>query len=145
MIGKGTVFILALAGAASVGLFSVKYRVQDLEGEFDRLTRSVTAERQAIHVLEAEWSHFNEPGRLRRLAERYLGLAPLATGQIQTSLVHGRAPGGDAERRSPATIPVARDRPAGDATATIPRVEDAYIRTVYRAIRAARGTEGAGG
>ena len=35
-----------------------------------------------IHVLNAEWSHLNEPQRLQKLAEKYLDIGPMKTEQI---------------------------------------------------------------
>jgi cell division protein FtsL len=72
-----TLLFLLLAGALSVVLFSVKYQVQDLEQEMVDLNKSIIDERQSIHVLQAEWSHLNDPQRLRVLATRYLGMKPV--------------------------------------------------------------------
>ncbi|NQU59351.1 MAG: hypothetical protein HQ513_19135 [Rhodospirillales bacterium] len=72
-----TLLFLLLAGALSVVLFSVKYQVQDLEQEMVDLNGSIIDERQSIHVLQAEWSHLNDPQRLSILAERYLGMKPV--------------------------------------------------------------------
>ena len=71
-----TLLFLLLAGALSIALFSVKYQVQDLEEELVELNRSIISERQSIHVLNAEWSHLNNPERLGILAERNLGMKP---------------------------------------------------------------------
>ena len=72
-----TLLFLLLAGAISVALFSVKYQVQDLEDDLDSLNRSIIMERQSIHVLNAEWSHLNNPERLGSLARRHLGMQPV--------------------------------------------------------------------
>ncbi len=82
MIHLSTLLTLLFAGAISLVMFSVKYEVQDLEDELSRLNRSIIAERQAIHVLKAEWSHLNNPERLRSLARRYLGLKPVEAKQF---------------------------------------------------------------
>jgi cell division protein FtsL len=79
-----TVLFVLLAGALSLALFSVKYQVQDLEGELVDLNRSIKVEQQAIRVLKAEWSHLNNPERLRGLAERHLGLDQVRPEQMQT-------------------------------------------------------------
>jgi cell division protein FtsL len=79
-----TMLFVLLAGALSLALFSVKYQVQDLEGELANLNRSIKAEQQAIRVLKAEWSHLNNPERLRGLAERHLGLDQVRPDQMQT-------------------------------------------------------------
>ncbi|MAH83269.1 MAG: hypothetical protein CBB68_02755 [Rhodospirillaceae bacterium TMED8] len=77
-----TLAILLVSVAVCVGLFLVKYRVQGLEGRLDDLNREIARDREAIRVLRAEWSHLNEPERLRALADRYLGMKPLAVQQI---------------------------------------------------------------
>jgi cell division protein FtsL len=77
-----TFLFLLLAGALSVVLFSVKYQVQDLEQEIIDLNGSIIKERQSIHVLEAEWSHLNDPKRLTMLAERHLGMKPVKPAQM---------------------------------------------------------------
>ena len=79
-----TMLFVLLAGALSLALFSVKYQVQDLEGELVDLNRSIKAEQQAVRVLKAEWSHLNNPDRLRGLAERHLGLDQVRPEKMQT-------------------------------------------------------------
>ena len=64
MMRTSTLSILLLAVAIGVGLFMVKYRVQDLEDQLVTLNREIARDRQAIQVLRAEWSHLNEPSRL---------------------------------------------------------------------------------
>ncbi|MDH5748283.1 MAG: hypothetical protein OEY85_03135 [Rhodospirillales bacterium] len=73
---------LLLASGLILTLFTVKFQVQDLEDELVRLNKMVVADLQAIHVLEAEWSHLNEPARLRNLAERHLGLVEIRPDQL---------------------------------------------------------------
>ncbi len=84
MARQTTLLFALMAVGISLTLFLVKYRVQDLEDQLLSIERTVAEDRQAIHVLNAEWSHLNEPNRLRDLAERHLGLVPLKTGQIAT-------------------------------------------------------------
>jgi cell division protein FtsL len=75
---------LVLAGALSLALFSLKYQVQDLEDELVDLNRTILADQEAIHVLKAEWSHLNDPRRLRSLARRHLGMRPVMPAQLAT-------------------------------------------------------------
>jgi hypothetical protein len=82
MIRTTTLLFMLLAAALSLALFSVKYRVQDLEGEITGLNRSIIRDRKAIHVLGAEWSYLNNPGRLGDQARRYLDMAPVSAEQI---------------------------------------------------------------
>lgn len=82
MTKRTTFFALALAGLMSLVLFVISYQVQDLERELDALNRDIVRDSQAVHVLRAEWSHLNDPMRLRALSERYLGLEPIETNQV---------------------------------------------------------------
>ncbi len=75
---------LLLAGVISLALFALKYQVQDLEDELVKLNRSIFADQEAIHVLKAEWSHLNDPRRLRSLARRHLGMKPITPNQLAT-------------------------------------------------------------
>jgi len=84
MIRHTTLLFVLLACALSLALFSVKYQVQDLEEELVGLERSIVSERQAIHVLKAEWSHLNDPSRLGALAREYLGMKPVAPNRVAT-------------------------------------------------------------
>ena len=84
MIRHSTLVFLLMAGAVALALFSVKYQVQDLEKELTQLNRSTIKDREAIHVLKAEWSHLNNSARLRVLAGRHLGMKPLNPEQMGT-------------------------------------------------------------
>ena len=77
-----TLSILLSAIAIGIGLFMVKYRVQDLESQLDDLNRQIARDREAIQVLRAEWSHLNEPRRLKVLASRYLSMAPVSLDKV---------------------------------------------------------------
>ncbi|MBT6095766.1 MAG: hypothetical protein HOH04_12860 [Rhodospirillaceae bacterium] len=79
---SSTLAIVLVAVAIGVGLFMVKYRVQDLEDQLVDINREIARDREAIQVLRAEWSHLNEPQRLRALAGRHLGMAPVVVGQV---------------------------------------------------------------
>ena len=79
-----TLLSLFLAGAFSLALFSLKYKVQDLDNSLKQLNQSIVAERRALHVLKAEWSLLNDPARLRPLAEQHLGLGPVSPAQVGT-------------------------------------------------------------
>jgi hypothetical protein len=85
MIRPATILIVLLAASLSLTLFVVKYQVQDFEGELVEYNRALSDNRQAIHVLKAEWSYLNQPARLRNLAERYLGLAAIEARQVGTA------------------------------------------------------------
>jgi cell division protein FtsL len=89
MVGKGgrvmkrtTLLTLLLAAGLAVVLFKVKYEVIDLEDELAQMNREIVADREAVHVLKAEWSYLNDPARIKRLADRYLDLEPVQPRQI---------------------------------------------------------------
>ena len=84
MVRHSTLLFLLLAGALSLALFVLKYQVQDLEDELMQLNRTIVSDTQAIHVLKAEWSHLNDPARLRALSERHLNLSPVHPVQLGT-------------------------------------------------------------
>lgn len=69
-------FFAALIIAAAYGLYTVKWEVHSLKRENARLAGSITQQREALDVLEAEWVYLNRPERLRDLAEKYLALQP---------------------------------------------------------------------
>ena len=82
MIRRSLILWVALAAMVSVALFVVKYEVKTLEEEFARLNREIQRNRDAIHVLRAEWSYLNRPDQLAEMALRHLDLQPLLTGQM---------------------------------------------------------------
>lgn len=82
MIRRSTLLTTVLAVSTGLALFVVKYQVQDLEDRLTQINREIAENRQAVHVLKAEWSHLNEPNRLRYLVARHLDLGPLDNAQF---------------------------------------------------------------
>jgi cell division protein FtsL len=82
MIGRGTLFWILLAATVGFSLFHVKYKVQTLEDDLNRLNAEITKEQEQLHVLRAEWAYLNQPARLQELSARHLTLEPLDAGQI---------------------------------------------------------------
>ena len=79
---RSTLMLLLMAAVVSVALFVVKYRVQDLDQEMRGITRATANAQESIHVLKSEWSHLNQPDRLRILAQRYLEVGPLDVDRV---------------------------------------------------------------
>jgi hypothetical protein len=77
------VFWTLLVVASGFSTFMVKYAVQNIEDDLNRVRRHTVAEQQEIRVLTAEWTYLNQPERLAELNKRFLGLAPIATKQLQ--------------------------------------------------------------
>lgn len=80
----GTVLWTLLAMSVGVVLFVVKYEVKDLERRLADLNTEIHRNQESIHVLRAEWSFLNDPGRLRAQAEKHLAMKPLTPAQVAT-------------------------------------------------------------
>lgn len=64
------------------GMFVMKNQVQNLEHELAQINRNIQDDVKTIHVLKAEWSHLNNPSRLRKLANKHIALNPVQAEQI---------------------------------------------------------------
>jgi len=82
MIHRGLLFWSIAAVATAVGLFTVKYRVQDLEEKIDRTNQKIIESQQATHILKVEWAHLNEAERIERLAQKHLKLEQATIKQV---------------------------------------------------------------
>jgi len=82
MIHRGLLFWSIAAVATAVGLFTVKYKVQDLEDKIDRTNQKIIESQQATHILRVEWAHLNEAERIERLAQKHLKLEQAGIKQV---------------------------------------------------------------
>jgi len=80
---KTTILAIALIGVMVAGLYHLKQRVQGLEGRLASVNAAITRDRQAIHVLRAEWAYLIRPTRLTRLSRRHLKLSRVRPDQIR--------------------------------------------------------------
>lgn len=62
--------------------YEVKYQSRGLDRDIVALNHRIDRERDSITMLRAEWSLLNRPGRIERLAKRFLDLQPLNPKQI---------------------------------------------------------------
>ncbi len=100
---------LGVTAAVAFGVFMVSYEARHLGDERDALSREISANQQAIHVLEAEWSYLNRPERLQTLAARYLDLEPIAGSQlVGLDTLPRRAPD-EAPAQADETLPVLKE------------------------------------
>jgi hypothetical protein len=83
----------------AIGVYLVKYSVQDVQRNVASLKRDLAVEKESLHLLNAEWAYLNRPDRLRDLADRHLDLVALDSRTIDTV----------------AALPVAAVRRDGDA------------------------------
>jgi cell division protein FtsL len=86
MIRFASLLWLALVAVTGFATFKVKYAVQDIEEELNKVRRQTTAEQQEIHVLRAEWTALTQPERLADLNRRFLSLAAVTPKQLQRKI-----------------------------------------------------------
>ena len=77
-----TVFFMILVIGVSAGLYHVTYSFDRMERQAMALRSQIAQDREAMRILDAEWSALNQPGRLQTLSERFLDLRPLEAAQI---------------------------------------------------------------
>jgi len=82
MIYRGLLFWSVVAVGTAIGLFVVKYKVQDLEEKIDRTNLKIVESQQATHILKIEWAHLNEAERIEHLAQTYLQLEQASITQV---------------------------------------------------------------
>ena len=117
----------ALLVALILGTYLAKTMAGRERADIARMDRQIDDEKERIRLLQAEVAHLEEPARLERLSEAYLGMAPVSIkrdvsvdtlGDIaRSALVTGKVPGGPAAE--PARRPLNFDptRPAAAAGA----------------------------
>ena len=86
MIRFASLLWLALVAVTGFATFKVKYAVQDIEEELNKVRRQMIAEQQEIHVLRAEWTALTQPERLADLNRHFLSLAAVAPKQLQRKI-----------------------------------------------------------
>lgn len=104
MISRSTFVLFFMAACVGFALFQVKHEVLDVERQLKIALRDITHEEDSLHVLNAEWSYLNEPGRLQALADKYLDVAPVASEQMVTltsAMDQAMSPGIIATRSAP--------------------------------------------
>src|SRR5690606_30294256 len=82
MIRIASSLAIVLMITAAIGLYRFKDAAAESERHIESLRAQITAERERIAVLRAEWNYLNQPGRIQDLSERYLDLERLDVGQI---------------------------------------------------------------
>ena len=73
---------LTLTLTVALGSSVLKNKVQRLERRLATINSNIQKDIADIHVLKAEWSHFNTPDRLRKLAYEQLSLENAKPEQI---------------------------------------------------------------
>ena len=81
-MSRSTFLFLLLSLFIGGILFKVKHEVLAIEQKLSETVQQVRREKENIHILKAEWSHLNEPQRLKNLAEKFLDITQMKTNQI---------------------------------------------------------------
>ena len=63
-------------------LYTLEHSTRSLERQMAHEKKSISAEREAIKLLNAEWSSLTRPERLQKLAQEQLKLQPMAAKQM---------------------------------------------------------------
>jgi len=126
-----TLILFILSIIAGGALFGVAFEVSELEDRLIVLNEEITRDRDAIHVLRAEWSYLNQPERLEGLSRRYLDLQPLVGEQFSDIAALPVRPLPDilpAAATTEEAAPVEPETPIASATTAKPRVKPAAPR-----------------
>lgn len=73
---------IALPCLLGFGSMIMKNQVQNLEKQLNIINTNIREDIKTIHILKAEWSHLNNPSRLKKLASKHISLNPLQPEQI---------------------------------------------------------------
>ena len=76
------ILLITIPCLLGFGILSMKNQVQGLEKQLVSINKSIQDDIKSIHVLKAEWSHLNNPTRLRKLAAKHISLNPVQAEQI---------------------------------------------------------------
>jgi cell division protein FtsL len=63
-------------------LYSLEHTTRGLERQVAKLKTEITDKREAIKLLNAEWSSLTRPERLQKLAEERLNLTQMTASQV---------------------------------------------------------------
>jgi hypothetical protein len=80
-------FWLVLVLVTGFAMFGVKYAVQSLEDDLNRIKKATIAEEHAVRTNEAEWAYLTRPETLDEMNRHYLSLGPIATKQLRVTVV----------------------------------------------------------
>ncbi len=79
---RSLLLLLIFCIVYGVGIYQLKYRVAHLESKLGDVQRDLIAEKESIHILDAEMSYISRPEHIAKLSEKYLPLSPVKVNQI---------------------------------------------------------------
>lgn len=81
---KPTTFFCIILIAITIScLFAVKHRVHVISKEMSKLNANIVREKEAIHILHAEWAFLTQPGKIAKLTDKHLHLQPMSSKDIK--------------------------------------------------------------
>ena len=109
-------------------VYLTKAQAGDERTRIAGIERDIATEQQKLRMLKAESAHLEQPGRIERLSEDYLGLQPVpakreATPETLPEIVRSPAPAPQPRPSAPALVvapPAAQATDAPDAPASEP-------------------------
>jgi len=99
---------LGVLVALILGVYLAKTIAGRERAEIARVEKQIAAEKARIRLLQAEVSHLEQPARIGRLSEVYLGLAPISIKRETTTDLLGEVATRPAQKvkvSAPATAP----------------------------------------
>jgi hypothetical protein len=81
-LNRLSLWAASIAILVCVLVFQLKHQVMAVERELGCVNREILDTTDAIRVLKAEWSHLNQPDRLKKLNMAHLRLKPVQVIQM---------------------------------------------------------------
>lgn len=85
MIRTLNVILVCTAVAALVGVYALKYSVEETANELAAVERQIDRQEGELSLLKADWAYLNQPAHVAPIVERHaeaLGLAPIQQKQF---------------------------------------------------------------
>lgn len=74
---------LVMVVACVYVLFQIKHEVKNLKRDLVEIHRQLANDKEAIHVLKAEWAYLSQPSRVKKLADEHLDLVAIDSQQLK--------------------------------------------------------------
>jgi hypothetical protein len=85
MIRTLNVILVCTSVAALVGVYGLKYSVEETASEKVAIERQIDRQEGELSLLKADWAYLNQPGHIQPIVARHaeaLGLQPIAQAQF---------------------------------------------------------------
>lgn len=114
---KSALLWLFLAAVCGAILFQTSQRVNDGRQKLAEIGANTRKQEESLRVLQAEWSYLNQPERLEKLSQKYLGLVPLQGRQFaKASDIPARPPQAEKTEAPAPQLAAVGEGPVGEKT-----------------------------